>query len=171
MNENRQQHIRNTGVYYTPADETATHNMENAFTHFSNAMPADCEPIKICDRNINIIKKAGSVVWFDFEVICGRPRSQNDYLEITKSYHTVLIQNLREIRANENDLILSFIYLVDILYDAHCRLIISAEVSLDKIYRAGKTIQPVERTLSRLIEMQSESYVYPNLSGNELTQL
>lgn len=165
----REQHIRQSGVFYTPLDKTAEKEMENAFIHFSHALPITHDPVTIYQRDIQIVKQAGSVIWFDFEVICGRPRSQNDYLAITKNYHTVMIQNLRQIQSNENDLILSFIYLVDILYDAHCRLIISSAVPLSKIYTG--TQQPFQRTLSRLTEMQSVDYVHPDLIKNELTNL
>lgn len=167
----RQNRIHQSGVYYTPLDQTAAHNMENAFTHFSNAAEINDEPITLYQRKIPIVKQAGSVIWFDFDVICGRPRSQNDYLAITEMYHTVMIQNLRTIRAEENDLILSFIYLVDILYDAHCRLIISSDVLPNAIYTADKTEQPFQRTLSRLMEMQSEVYIYPETVGKMLTNL
>lgn len=166
----RKQHIRQSGVYYTPLNARANVDMENAFIHFSNGAPADNKPLTIYERDIIIVKQASSVVWFDFDIICGRPRCQNDYLAIAQQYHTVMIQNLREIKSNENDLILSFIYLVDILYDAHCRLIISSEVVPAEIYCANKTQQPFQRTLSRLIEMQSEDYVYPSLKS-ELTDL
>lgn len=167
----RQQHIRQTGVFYTPLDQQATQNLEDTFTHFSHGAAVEYEPINICDRSINIVKRAGPVVWFDFETICGRPRSQLDYLEIAKQYHTIIIQNLRRIESNENDLILSFIYLVDILYDAHCRLILSSAVPMTEIYIANKTQQLFQRTLSRLIEMQSETYVYPDTIEKELTNL
>lgn len=167
----RRQHIRQSGVFYTPLDENAKHHLQNAFTHFSQGANIEYEPLLIWERHIPIIKRAGSVVWCDFEIICGRPRSQNDYLEIAKQFHTVIIQNVRRIESHENDLILSFIYLVDILYDAHCRLIISSAASMQEIYIANKTQQPFERTLSRLIEMQSEAYIYPEMIGKEITNL
>ncbi|MCX7120933.1 MAG: cell division protein ZapE [Gammaproteobacteria bacterium] len=167
----RKQHIHNTGVYYFPLNLTAQQNMENAFIHFSNGAAVEYDPITIYERKIPIIKQAASVIWFDFSVICGRPRSQNDYLALTKMVHTVMIENLSALKSTENDLILSFIYLVDILYDAHCRLIISSAVPIDEIYRGDNTQQPFQRTLSRLIEMQSEAYVYPEISDKTLTNL
>lgn len=167
----RKQHVRQSGVYYTPLDSHAMQNMEDAFVHFSNGAAPECDSISIYQRDIVIVKKAGPVIWFDFDIICGRPRSQNDYLALTEKYHTVMIQNLREIKANENDLILCFIYLVDILYDAHCRLILSASIPLDHIFDPEKTKQPIQRTLSRLIEMQSQEYVYPEMIQGELTHL
>jgi cell division protein ZapE len=171
MKDYRRQHIRQSGVYYTPLNENALHEMDNAFTHFSSGAAIEYDPIVIYERNIPVIKRAGPVIWFDFDVICGRPRCQNDYLFIAKNYHTIMIQNLRAIQTNENDLILSFIYLVDILYDAHCRLVISCAVKPSEIYTMDNAKQPFARTLSRLIEMQSESYVYPDSINHELTHL
>lgn len=167
----RLRHIREIGVYYTPLDQKAAIEMENAFVHFSNGALPQFNPILICHRPIPIIKEAASVVWFDFEIICGRPRSASDYLEITQSYHTILTQNLRAIKPNENDLILSFIYFVDILYDAHCRLIISSSVNPDDIFLTDKIKYPTERTISRIKEMQSDQYVHRDRIGEELTQL
>lgn len=167
----RRHHIRESGVFYTPLDQTAARNLDNAFTHFSENATSTYGPITVCHRPITIIKAAGNVVWFDFEKICGRPRSQNDYLDIAKRYHTVLIEKLRHIRPEEPDLSISFIYLVDILYDAHCRLVISSDVPMREIITAGKHKTLFERTLSRLIEMQSEEYVYPGSIGPELTLL
>ena len=167
----RLQHLRNAGVYYTPLNQAAADNMENAFVHFSGIATPSLAPITVCHRPIDIVKEAGPVIWLTFEKICGRPRSQNDYLEIAKRYHTVLIQDLRHILPKEDDMILSFIYLVDILYDAHCRLVISSAVSMSEIYTEGKLKSTFERTLSRLIEMQSEEYVYPGSIGPTLTAL
>lgn len=167
----RRQHLDQIGVFYTPLNDAAEKEMQNAFMHFSNAGKIEYDPIRLYDRDIAIIKKSGSVIWFEFDVICGRPRCQNDYLALTKSYHTILIQNVRQIQSDENDLILSFIYLVDILYDAHCRLVISSAVPLNEIYLGGKTQQPFQRTLSRLIEMQSRDYIYSEFTKKTLTDL
>lgn|SRR3990167_1353430 len=167
----RKQHIHEAGVFYSPLNAIAALEMENCFTHFSNAALPHFSPITICDRPISIVKEAGSVIWFHFDVICQKPRSQDDYLSIAKQYHTILIQDVRAISSEENDLVLLFMYLVDILYDAHCRLVISSAVPIEKIYVAGKSVATFSRTVSRLIEMQSEEYVYPGSTGHELTAL
>lgn len=167
----RKQHIQQAGVYYYPADAIAQKNMDNCFVHFSYGAASTTDPISICHREIPIVKQAGSVIWFTFETLCGRPRSQLDYLELVKQYHTFLMSNLRHIEPNEKALITSLIYLIDILYDAHCRLIVSADTPLDTIYTKGDSLEAFQRTYSRLIEMQSENYVYPGSSNRELTLL
>ena len=49
-----------------------------------------------------------------------------------------------------------FTWLVDILYDQKVRLIISAAVSPDELYKEGIFIEEFSRTVSRLAEMQSK---------------
>lgn len=171
LKDYRKQHIQQAGVYYHPMNDETLKHMESCFTHFSRGAANSSEPIEICNREIPIINQAGSVIWFDFDAICEKPRSQRDYLEIVKKYHTMLVSNLRYIKPAEKGLIRSFIHLVDILYDSHCRLIISSQVEIDKIYTAGDAIEPYQRTYSRLIEMQSENYVYPGSAGDNLTML
>jgi cell division protein ZapE len=132
--------------------------------HFSRGASINTEPVNINHREIHLIKRAASVIWFSFETICGKPRAPADYLSLVKNFHTIMISGIRTIHPAEKDLILNFIYLIDILYDAHCRLILSSAVALDAIYPEGVYQQTFERTLSRLIEMQSKEYVYPNES-------
>src|SRR5258708_12680570 len=38
--------------------------------------------------------RAGGVVWFDFKVICGWGRSQHDYLDLSKRFHTVIVSDV-----------------------------------------------------------------------------
>lgn len=167
----RKRHIQQAGVYYCPADALASKNMDNCFVHFTSGAASTRDPVTICHREIPIVKRAGSVIWFEFETLCGRPRSQLDYLEMVKHYHTILISHLRHIEPSEKALITSLVYLIDILYDAHCRLIVSADVPVDGIYTKGDALEAFQRTYSRLIEMQSENYVYPGSMNHDLTLL
>jgi len=52
-----------------------------------------------------------------------------------------------------------FIALVDELYDRHTRLIISAAAPIRELYLGGRVSFEFQRTVSRLIEMQSEAYL------------
>ena len=49
-----------------------------------------------------------------------------------------------------------FTWLVDILYDQKVRLIISAAVPPDELYKEGIFIDEFTRTVSRLAEMQGK---------------
>ena len=157
----RRRHIEKAGVYFSPLDNNAEKKMETAFELYSAAKSFCTEKIEILGRQIEIIKQADNTIWFDFYKICGRPRSQNDYLELVKHYHTFLVSNVPVLDDVKSDLILSFINLIDILYDAQKRVVISAEAPVTKLYSKDKHKVAFDRTESRLIEMQSDDYFLP----------
>lgn len=154
----RIQHFKKNNFYYTPLNQHSEEMLEEQFARLSECEPTSIQPLLIDGRVIPIKKATSSVVWFDFIQICGVPRSQTDYLMLAKQYHTILISGLRVIKQEQNDLARAFINLVDVLYDANIRLIISAEKSIDQIYYCGKLLFEFARTKSRLIEMQTASW-------------
>ncbi len=144
--------------YYTPLNQRAVYMLENQFTKLSHSEPWTQRPLLIHDRYIKVKKMAKEVVWFDFMDICGVPRSQDDYLVIAQKFHTILISDVKVIQPEQNDLIRSFINLVDVFYDENKRLIISAEKPIEQIYFCGKMLFEFSRTRSRLIEMQTATW-------------
>lgn len=159
----RLRHIQKAGVYYTPLNQNAEEKLEHSFHHFSQHFDISIEPIEILGRKIDIVKEAGENIWFDFYKICGRPRSQNDYLELAKLYRQFFISNIPVFNEASSDLIISFINLIDVLYDKQRCLVISAEAPAEQLYQENKAHPEFKRTESRLIEMQSEDYVTSNM--------
>lgn len=154
----RLRHLKHAGVFYIPNDETALDNLEKSFFLLSQRERVDSSPIEVLGRTIPIIKQAGPVIWFDFKVLCGIPRSQEDYLVLAEKYTTLFISDLPVLSAQSRDKISLWIKLVDVLYDARRRLVLSAEAPLEQIYSQGRFSFEYKRTLSRLLEMQSEDY-------------
>lgn len=154
----RLRHLTEAGVFYTPLDEKAKQNMEKSFTVMTDGLVVDSDPIQILGRKIPVHKKADDIIWFDFADICHVPRSQNDYLEIAKKYHTVFISDIPVIPTNAKDQISLFVSLVDVFYDARIRLVISAAEPVQQLYHRGYMILEYARTNSRLLEMQSMEY-------------
>lgn len=157
-NDYRLRHLLEAGVYYTPLDARAESEMEHSFKHYSNGKIASNEPIIILDRSIDIIKATNDTIWFTFMNICGIPRSQNDYLELAAIYKTVLVSDIPIIGEREEDLITTFIKLVDVFYDEKIRLVLSAATDVEQLYPKGPMEFEFKRTASRLIEMQSKDY-------------
>jgi cell division protein ZapE len=110
-------------------------------------------------REIRSLRKAGGVVWFDFRQLCGGPRSQNDYLEIANQFHTVLLSNVPHMPVSMASEARRFTWLVDVLYDRHIKLILSAEVLPQDLYTEGPLAHEFPRTISRLNEMQSAEFL------------
>lgn len=94
-----------------------------------------------------------------FAELCQTTRSQNDYIEISREYHTVLLSELPQIDSNNDDAARRFIALVDEFYERNVCLIISAAVPLNELYVGERLSFEFQRCESRLTEMQSQDYL------------
>ena len=110
-------------------------------------------------RKIATVKSTDDVVWFDFRALCDGPRSQNDYIEIAREFHTVLISGVERMGAGSDDRARRFINLVDEFYDRGVKLVVAAETPIEDLYAGGRLEFEFERTRSRLLEMQSQDYL------------
>ncbi len=154
----RLRHLQEAGVFYTPLGKAADENMENTFNVLSEGQSYAETSVLINERIINIKKHTDDIIWFDFKEICTVPRSQNDYLVIAQKYNTVFISDIPIIAPEEKDTICLFVCLVDVLYDARVKLVISAQEPVADIYNRGFMVLEYTRTHSRLLEMQSQDY-------------
>lgn len=151
----RWQFLPEAKFYWSPINVETEGYMLNAFEYFSVQAQSNATALIIYNRSIQIKAQANGVLWVDFLDICGIPRSQDDYLVISELFHTVLLDNLEQIKSRQHDLARAFIELVDVFYDAKIRLIIAATVPINEIYPEGLLSFEFARTRSRLIEMQS----------------
>lgn len=120
----------------------------------------DCNPaLEIEARRIRAHQRAGRVIWFDFQTLCGGPRSQNDYLELAAQFDHVFLSNVPKMSAGMSSEARRFTWLVDVLYDHKVKLVISAECPAQELYTEGVLANEFSRTVSRLTEMQSEDYL------------
>ena len=115
--------------------------------------------VQVEGRPILACKVADDVAWFEFRALCDGPRSQNDYIELAREYHTVLLANVERMSAATDDIARRFVNLVDEFYDRAVKLIITAEVPIEDLYSGGRLEFEFARTRSRLLEMQSHDYL------------
>lgn len=146
-------------IYHYPLDSQAVDNLNFSFDHLATEIEPDGTPIEVEGRKIQTVRLAEGVVWFDFDAICNTPRSHADYIELSRCYHTVLIHNLYQMNNDNNDAMRRFISLVDEFYERNVKLIIAAAVPMEQIYVGTGLAFEFKRTLSRLQEMQSRSYL------------
>lgn len=152
--------LRDAGIYHNANDPDSNKNLMNIFVKLSssNEMVKN-GVINILNRNINFVLLSSDIIWFDFYQICSSPRSQYDYIEIAKIYHTVFITNIPILHNINDSEVRRFISLIDEFYDCSVKIVISTFVEIDKIYSFGQLSLEFKRTLSRLIEMKSISYL------------
>jgi len=154
----RRQAMASIEAYLTPWGAEAESALAAAFERVAEADDDDPQ-LTIESRTIRARRRAGGVVWFDFAVLCGGPRSQNDYLELAARFHTVLLSNVPRMSAGQASEARRFTWLVDVLYDHRIKLLLSAEVPAAQLYVAGALSNEFARTVSRLQEMQSREYL------------
>ena len=148
-------------IYHSPLDEAADTNLLKYFRQLAPDHQAHSEgrPIIINQREVPVRMEADDVVMFEFNALCGGPRSQNDYMEISRLYQAVLVSNVSQMSEKNDDIARRFIAMVDEFYERHVKLIMSSEVPLEQLYSGGRLSFEFKRTLSRLQEMQSHDYL------------
>ena len=137
---------------------------ESLLTSFRSLLPncthiVENEALMIENRAIHAVRVCEDVAWFEFRELCDGPRSQNDYIELGKIFHAVILANVEQMSVAKDDMARRFINLVDEFYDRNVKLIISAEVELKDLYTGGRLSFEFQRTLSRLLEMQSHEFL------------
>ena len=115
--------------------------------------------LTVLGRSLPVVHRAPGIVWFDFQVLCGGPRSQNDYLWLANRHHTLFLSNVPRMTAAMANEARRFTWLVDVLYDHRVKFILSAACATEELYTQGVHAGEFKRTVSRLIEMRSLEYL------------
>jgi cell division protein ZapE len=160
----RRRALERIEVYHAPLGPEADRALERAFRDVAD-VEEEFHELDVEGRVIPYRKRAGGVVWFDFDVLCGGPRSQLDYLDLARRFHTVLVSNVPRMSARQANEARRFTLLVDVFYDAKVKLIVSAEAPPEGLYPEGRLSNEFQRTVSRLAEMQTRDYLMAARQG------
>lgn len=155
----RKRSLEQVQVYHWPSGESATEALLQAFYAVAETQEEKDPLLLIEKREIRALHRAGSVVWFDFQTLCGGPRSQNDYLEIATQFHTVILSDIPKMTPRMQSEARRFTWLIDVFYDHKVKLLMSAEVVPEQLYMEGPMSGEFHRTVSRIVEMQSREYL------------
>jgi cell division protein ZapE len=131
------------------------------------AGPDEDPRLTVEGRPLPARKRAGSLAWFDFMVLCDGPRSQIDYLELARRFAVIIVSDIPRLTIDMSNQARRFTWLVDVFYDHRVKLIVSAEVPAEELYVEGHNSQEFARTVSRLMEMRTREYMsLPHHAGN-----
>ncbi len=128
-----------------------------ALTH--TQMPCNTSII-INSRVVETLGHTEDVLWCEFSELCFKPRSPADFIEIANIYNTVLVSNVPHLTDFLSEGTRRFIYLVDEFYDRGVKLLLTSEDSIVELYQGERLAFEIERTRSRLLEMQSDEYLH-----------
>lgn len=157
----RMEKIGETPVYFTPPDDAAKAELDRLFARLTGG--AKPRPIThtVQGHQVNVPAQAMGVARFGFADLCSRPLGAADYIAIARAYHTVLIDGIPRLGAEQRNEAKRFINLIDVLYERHVKLFASAEAEPEALYQAELGTEAFEfaRTASRLHEMRSRDYL------------
>ena len=155
----RLQRIKPADVYFTPLNEQAEQNMLQSFHYYAGNNRQSGQDIIVNNRVIPSLCVAEKIVWFDFAALCEQPLGSEDYLQLAEKFPMIMLSHVPAFKGNAHDSAVRFINLIDVLYDRHILLIVSAQTSIAKLYQDQQWAFEFERTKSRLLEMSSEHYM------------
>lgn len=151
--------LQKAGTYLTPDDRRAHDKLSFFFDESATSQIREHHDLDINGRPITARRCAKGVVWFDFSELCDGPRSQADYIELARWYPSVIVSGVPALDPMREDQARRFVTLVDEFYDRRVKLIISASTAAQSLYSGNRLNFEFDRTVSRLIEMQSTTYL------------
>jgi cell division protein ZapE len=146
-------------VYYHPLDDKANEALEQAFATLTDGAPGERVTLAVKGRLLTASRAAKGVAWFTFDELCNRPLGAVDYLALAEQFHTIILSGIPALTRERRDEARRFNTLIDTLYEAHANLVASAEVVPEQLYPIGDGDFEFQRTVSRLMEMQSAAYI------------
>lgn len=148
-------------VYHVPADAQADAALDAAFKALTGKAKGKPGHVRVKGREVAVPEEAGGVARFAFPDLCAKPLGASDYMALADHFHTLILSRIPVMDESRRNEAKRFITLIDTLYDAHVKLIASAEAEATELYEAdsGREAFEFERTASRLIEMRSGEYL------------
>jgi cell division protein ZapE len=133
--------------------------LQQRFAALAGGSATGPKMLSIEDRGIAAVAAGAGMAWFEFRELCEGPRSQTDYIELARSYHTIFISNIPEFTGADEDAARRFIAAIDEFYDRGVKLVVSAAAAPAVLYRGERLALEFQRAASRLVEMQSQHYL------------
>lgn len=151
--------IGGMSVYMMPLSSETAAAMDAAWLRLTDTRKAQPATLTVLGRSLRVPSAARGVARFSFRDLCMEPLAAPDYLAMAHAFHTVMIDQIPRLLPSQRNEARRFVLLIDTLYDEGVKLVCSAEAPPDALYPEGDGAEGFKRTVSRLIEMQSEDYL------------
>ena len=155
----RLERLQAMDVYLTPHNIDAAARLDEDFRSLSIGGHARPVTLTVQGRDIIIPQAAEGVAMAGFADLCAQPLGPGDYLEIARCFHTLILRDIPRLGPERRNEAKRFVTLIDAIYEARVNLICSAAAPPEALYPEGDGAFEFERTVSRLMEMQSTEYM------------
>ena len=174
--DHRLRALGDAGTYQCPVSAAAEARLGECFDAFSpaaTARPGGVDgrqaarrqrdgagaALEVNGRPIRARRRGGGVAWFDFAELCMGPRSAQDYIELAREFHAIVLSGVPVLDGDQDGPARRFVSLIDEFYDRNVKLAVSAAAPPETLYRGERLAPAFERTASRLREMRSREYL------------
>ena len=146
-------------VYHAPLGSAANAALDRAWRDLTDDAECKADVVEVLGRKLPVPCAAKGVARFSFEELCARPLGPSDYLALAARFHTLIVAGVPELGPKRHNEARRFITLIDALYEAKTKLIMAAAAAPEHLYEEGTGAFEFQRTVSRLMEMQSADYL------------
>jgi cell division protein ZapE len=163
----RMDRMRELDVYLTPLGSWADKKLDEAFRALSGGLDGEPRILRTQGRDVPVPRAAPGVGMADYMDWCARPMGAADFLCIADHFHTVILENVLKMGPDSQDKAARFVTMIDSFYERKVKFICSAAAAPEKLYIEGDGAFEFQRTVSRLMEMQSPEYLaLPHIEGD-----
>lgn len=156
----RQDRLEGAQVYFTSNDAAAKDAIDLIWAELTGGEQHSLT-LHVQGREIELPRFHNSVARAKFYDLCGRMLGPADYLALADAVRVLIIEDVPRLSRQNFNEAKRFVTLVDALYEAKVRLIMSAAAEPEMLYVEGTGTFEFERTASRLREMQAQSWAEP----------
>ncbi|CAN5388288.1 cell division protein ZapE [soil metagenome] len=140
-------------------DAAGHHAFEALWIDLRGGEPEEPAHLAVLGRDVAVTRTAGSLARATFAELCATPLGPQDYLAIAARFHTLFIEGVPTMSPDNRQEAKRFVTLIDSLYEAGTRLVALAAAAPEALYPTGDGAFEFERTVSRLREMSSQSWI------------
>ena len=155
----RMERLMGAPVYYYPNGPDSDDRMEEAWSKMTEGSEETNQTLDVAGRELFVPRVSNGIARFNFQDLCGKPLGSADYLEVAWHYHTVLIDHIPQMDESLRNEAKRFVTLIDAFYENDVKMVCSAGAAPEDLYVGGSGAFEFGRTVSRLMEMQSEEYL------------
>ena len=155
----RLRQLEQAPTYFDSTRDDAAAALAQRFAALAGGGARGPTDLPVEGRVLHAVDSGPGIAWFEFGELCEGPRSQNDYIELARLYHTLVIAHIPTFDASSENAARRFIMLIDELYDRGVKIVVSAAAAPAHLYHGARLQFEFERAASRLMEMQTQQYL------------
>lgn len=146
-------------VWFSPVNKDSQRELESLWSDLKGGQGETPSVLPVLGRHVRIERTVGGMARGSFAQFCGMPLGPQDYLAIAKAFHTLFLEDVPILSPDNRQEARRLVTLIDALYEAKTRLVVTAAAEPEVLYPKGDGAFEFERTVSRLNEMRSQSWL------------